>query len=67
MLGSDLLNKKYEPLFDYYSDLAETAFRVCNDAYVTDDSGTGVVHQVSKHAKSLLREDDTRDHTRLIS
>lgn len=37
--------RRYEPLFPYFASLS-TAFRVVSDAYVTDDSGTGVVHQV---------------------
>jgi hypothetical protein len=37
MLGTELLGKKYVPLFDYYKNLEATAFRVCNDLYVTDD------------------------------
>lgn len=32
------------PLFDYFSDYSEVAFKVVGDNYVTDDSGTGVVH-----------------------
>lgn len=35
---------RYEPLFDYFKELSDTAFRVVADNYVTDDSGTGVVH-----------------------
>lgn len=35
---------RYEPLFSYFSELADTAFRVIADNYVTDDSGTGIVH-----------------------
>lgn len=35
---------RYEPLFDYFKELSDTAFRVIADNYVTDDSGTGIVH-----------------------
>lgn len=35
---------RYTPLFDFFIELQETAFRVIADNYVTDDSGTGVVH-----------------------
>lgn len=35
---------RYTPLFDFFNELQETAFRVIADNYVTDDSGTGVVH-----------------------
>ncbi|KAL0419491.1 UNVERIFIED_CONTAM: Isoleucine--tRNA ligase, cytoplasmic [Sesamum radiatum] len=42
--GASLVGKKYVPLFDYFKDYADVAFRVVADDYVTDDSGTGVVH-----------------------
>jgi len=45
MKGSDLLGRRYEPLFPYFSHLeADGAFQVHNDEYVTTDSGTGIVH-----------------------
>ncbi|KAK4754476.1 hypothetical protein SAY87_002580 [Trapa incisa] len=44
MPGSSLVGTRYEPLFNYFSELAGTAFRVIADNYVTDDSGTGIVH-----------------------
>lgn len=44
--GRDMLGWKYEPLFDYYyEEFKDVAFRVLNGTYVTDDSGTGIVHQ----------------------
>ncbi|KAL3828683.1 hypothetical protein ACJIZ3_017485 [Penstemon smallii] len=42
--GASLVGKKYVPLFDYFMDFYEVAFRVVADNYVTDDSGTGIVH-----------------------
>ncbi|KAG2613221.1 hypothetical protein PVAP13_4KG344900 [Panicum virgatum] len=42
--GSSLVGLKYTPLFYFFMELQETAFRVIADNYVTDDSGTGVVH-----------------------
>ncbi|KAF8118511.1 hypothetical protein N665_0005s0268 [Sinapis alba] len=42
--GASLVGKKYEPLFDYFCDFSSVAFRVVADSYVTDDSGTGIVH-----------------------
>ncbi|CAA7012866.1 unnamed protein product [Microthlaspi erraticum] len=42
--GASLVGKKYEPLFDYFEDFSSVAFRVVADGYVTDDSGTGIVH-----------------------
>ena len=43
--GRELVGLRYAPLFDYFSSM-ESAFRVVCDGYVTNDSGTGVVHQV---------------------
>lgn len=43
--GSDLVGLKYEPLFPYFAEtFKSTAFRVIAAAYVTSDSGTGIVH-----------------------
>lgn len=42
--GSDLVGRKYKPLFDYFLAFSDTAFKVVADNYVSDDSGTGVVH-----------------------
>ncbi|KAH6836839.1 tRNA synthetase class I L [Perilla frutescens var. hirtella] len=42
--GASLVGKKYVPLFDYFMDYSDVAFRVVADDYVTDDSGTGIVH-----------------------
>ena len=35
---------RYEPLFNYFLEFSDAAFRVVADNYVTDDSGTGIVH-----------------------
>ncbi|KAI1341652.1 tRNA synthetases class I-domain-containing protein [Xylariaceae sp. FL0016] len=44
--GKDMLGWKYVPLFDYFQEeFKEVAFKVLNATYVTDDSGTGIVHQ----------------------
>jgi isoleucyl-tRNA synthetase len=44
--GAALVGKHYQPLFPYFSTLAaEGAFTIFADDYVTDDSGTGIVHQ----------------------
>ncbi len=54
--GSELKGKKYEPLFPYFKDFAaEGAFQIFNDAYVTTDSGTGIVHTAPSFG-----EDDNR-------
>lgn len=55
-LGSDLVGKRYEPLFPYFKDHPD-AFRVLSDDYVTNDAGTCVVHQAPGFG-----EDDYRVH-----
>ncbi|KAL6576728.1 hypothetical protein OROMI_011004 [Orobanche minor] len=42
--GASLVGKKYVPLFDYFKDYSDVAFKVVSDNYVTIDSGTGIVH-----------------------
>lgn len=32
------------PLFDYFKDFSDVAFKVVADDYVTSDSGSGIVH-----------------------
>lgn len=52
--GSTLVGKKYVPLFDCFADW-ENAFRVLSDNYVSDNGGTGIVHQAP-----TFGEDDYR-------
>ncbi|GMJ10561.1 hypothetical protein like AT4G10320 [Hibiscus trionum] len=42
--GVSLVGLKYEPLFNYFLEFSDVAFRVIADNYVKDDSGTGIVH-----------------------
>ncbi|TPX70658.1 isoleucine---tRNA ligase [Spizellomyces sp. 'palustris'] len=42
--GSALKGLEYQPLFDYFAERKGKAFKVMTDTYVTDDSGTGIVH-----------------------
>ena len=45
MKGSELKGKKYKPIFDYFlNEEKNGAFQVLNGTWVTNDSGTGVVH-----------------------
>jgi len=54
--GSDLKGKKYVPLFpDYFPTEGAKGWFVCTDKYVTDESGTGIVHQAP-----AFGEDDYR-------
>ena len=56
MLGADLVGARYTPLFTcFVASHGSTAFRVVSDAYVTDDAGTGIVHQAP-----AFGEDDFR-------
>jgi isoleucyl-tRNA synthetase len=55
MKGSDLVGYRYQPLFEYYADASTAYFRVLSDTYVTDDAGTGIVHQAP-----AFGEDDYR-------
>eukprot|EP00339_Tiarina_fusa_P025632 CAMPEP_0117008832 /NCGR_PEP_ID=MMETSP0472-20121206/8199_1 /TAXON_ID=693140 ORGANISM="Tiarina fusus, Strain LIS" /NCGR_SAMPLE_ID=MMETSP0472 /ASSEMBLY_ACC=CAM_ASM_000603 /LENGTH=1165 /DNA_ID=CAMNT_0004710969 /DNA_START=103 /DNA_END=3600 /DNA_ORIENTATION=- len=51
--GKDIVGKRYKPLFDFFK--SEHYFQVVSDGYVTDDAGTGVVHQAP-----AFGEDDFR-------
>lgn len=55
--GRALEGLKYEPLFDYFTEYSRkmNAHRVLCDGYVTEDSGTGIVHQAP-----YFGEDDYR-------
>lgn len=53
--GKDLEDLKYKPLFSYYEREMVNAFRVCTDGYVTDISGTGVVHQAPAYGEDDFR------------
>lgn len=55
--GKDLVGKRYEPAFDYFAsgEGSDQYFRVLSDTYVTDDAGTGIVHQAP-----AFGEDDYR-------
>ena len=56
VLGKDLEGLRYKPMFTFFEeDKKDTAFKVCCDAYVSDESGTGVVHQAPAYG-----EDDYR-------
>ncbi|XP_038221814.1 isoleucine--tRNA ligase, cytoplasmic [Zerene cesonia] len=53
--GEKLKGIKYTPIFDYFIGICPKAFQVLTDGYVTDDSGTGIVHQAP-----YFGEDDFR-------
>ncbi|KIV95145.1 isoleucine-tRNA ligase [Exophiala mesophila] len=56
MKGSDLKGKQYIPPFNYfYDDFKDRAFKVLNAGYVTDDDGTGVVHQAPAFGEEDFR------------
>ena len=54
--GKEMEGWEYEPLFDYFRTTFEgVGFKVLNDTYVTDEDGTGIVHQAP-----AFGEDDYR-------
>jgi len=57
-VGADLVGKRYLPAFDFFDDgsvESKEYWRVLSDTYVTDDAGTGIVHQAP-----AFGEDDYR-------
>ncbi|RME28242.1 MAG: isoleucine--tRNA ligase, partial [Candidatus Zixiibacteriota bacterium] len=42
--GREYVGRRYEPLFDFYKDQADRAFKVVNAEFVTLEDGTGIVH-----------------------
>lgn len=54
-LGSKLKGLQYVPPFDYFKKYSDVAFRVLCDSYVTEGSGSGIVHQAP-----YFGEDDYR-------
>jgi len=54
--GSTLVGTQYTPLFPYFAHFAARgAFKVVSDGYVSNDAGTGIVHQAP-----AFGEDDFR-------
>lgn len=53
--GSKLKGLRYVPPFDYFKSHENVAFRVLCDGYVTEESGSGIVHQAP-----YFGEDDYR-------
>lgn len=41
-MGSELNGKTYKPIFSFYEDVH--TYKICCDDYVSDSSGTGIVH-----------------------
>jgi isoleucyl-tRNA synthetase len=45
--GAELVGSEYTPMFDYFAPLKQehkAMFTIISDTYVTDDTGTGIVH-----------------------
>lgn len=53
--GDKLVGLAYTPLFSYFVEGNPQAFRVISDSYVTEEGGTGIVHQAP-----AFGEDDYR-------
>ena len=60
-LGNELKRKthtyacRYEPLFGYFQEFSDVAFRVVADNSVSDQSGTGVVHYAPQFGEDDFR------------
>jgi len=54
-VGKDLFGTKYVPIFDYFKGDSDNYFTILMDNYVTDETGTGIVHQAP-----AFGEDDYR-------
>ncbi|MCH8551571.1 MAG: isoleucine--tRNA ligase [Natronospirillum sp.] len=65
--GSELVGRRYEPLFPYFAAMEdEGAFQVLADAYVTTDSGTGVVHMAPAFGEDDFRVMNTNGIAALV-
>ena len=54
--GTELVGKHYQRLFDFAGhDCGEKAWSVLSDDYVSDDSGSGIVHQAPAFGEDDLR------------
>ena len=52
--GRDLKGWTYEPMFPYFAD-QKNAFRVLNDAFVSTEDGTGIVHLAPAYGEDDFR------------
>jgi isoleucyl-tRNA synthetase len=57
LTGADLVGMQYEPLFEYFAHFQGDggAFRVVADTYVSNESGTGIVHQAPAYGEDDFR------------
>ena len=44
LLGTELLGRKYTPLFDFFTDYDPNAFQVISGDFIDTEEGTGIVH-----------------------
>ncbi len=44
LLGTELLGRKYTPLFDFFSDYDPNAFQIISGDFIDTEEGTGIVH-----------------------
>ena len=44
LTGTELVGKKYKPLFDYYVGASDLLYKIIPADYVSDADGTGIVH-----------------------
>ncbi|CAA0827385.1 tRNA synthetase class I (I- L- M and V) family protein [Striga hermonthica] len=53
--GLSLVNTKYQPMFEYFVELSDVAFRVVADSSVSDQCGTGIVHYAPQFGEDDFR------------
>ncbi|XWS57331.1 hypothetical protein CRYUN_Cryun09bG0164900 [Craigia yunnanensis] len=46
---------RYEPLFNYFLEFSDAAFRLIANNYVTDDNGTGIVHCAPAFGEMIIK------------
>ena len=44
LLGTELLGRKYTPLFDFFADYDPNAFQIISGDFIDTEEGTGIVH-----------------------
>ena len=53
--GKDLVGQRYQRLFNFAGERGEKAWSILCDDYVSDDSGSGIVHQAPSFGEDDLR------------
>lgn len=59
--GSELVGKRYVPLFDTHKNLGDTAFKIWHADFVHDQEGTGIAHEAPAYGEEdydLSKQED---------